>query len=304
METILLFHTHDHTHETVGEALSHVLLDSVVDVAKMLPFLFVAYLIIEYLEHKQGDTIQRWLARGGRFGFVPGALLGVVPQCGFSAMAANFYSSRVITLGTLLAVFLSTSDEAIPIMLAQPDSYGAMLKLIGAKLVYALLVGFILDILLARFIPASLRGGYKGKAEEVDCHDHNEKDSVLLAAAKHTANILIWLFAFTFLFGLLVEWVGQSRITDFLTALGPIQPVVAGLFGLVPNCASSVLLTQLFLSGSISFGSVLAGLCTNAGVGLVVLFKTNKSLKQNLFILGLLYLLGTAFGLVVHLLGF
>ncbi|MGD9559744.1 MAG: putative manganese transporter [Oscillospiraceae bacterium] len=297
------FHSHSHAgHEHlpwVVDVALHALLDS----AKMLPFLFLAYLVIEYLERRKGDAMERLLAKGGRFGFVPGALLGVVPQCGFSAMAANFYGSRVITLGTLLAVFIATSDEAIPVMLAQPGSWPAMAALVGVKLVWALLVGFLVDVALKKVIPASLRGGYGGSAEEVDCHHHDEEDGILWAAAKHTVSIFLTVLVFTFLFGLLVEWLGEARISGLLAGLGPAQPVVAALFGLIPNCASSVLLTQLYLSGSISFGSVVAGLSANAGIGLTVLFRANRNLRQNLFILGLLFVLGVVPGLVLHLLG-
>lgn len=297
-----------HSHDiAAGADLGHVLLhtfqDALVDTLKMLPFLFVAYLIIELIERSRGRTLERILSKGGRWGFLPGALLGIVPQCGFSAMAANFYGSRVITLGTLLAVFIATSDEAIPIMLAQPDSYPAMLKLILAKLAFAIIVGFLIDVVLRKLIPASLRGGWGGDAKQVDCHHHEEGDRLIVAVLKHTVSIFLIVLAFTFAFGLLVTFLGEEQISHFLGGLGLLQPVAAGLFGLIPNCASSVLLTQLYLSGSISFGSVLAGLSTNAGIGLTVLFRANKSLKQNLFILGLLYVLGTAVGVAVHALG-
>lgn len=300
-------HAHDAPAEMILHAFTHALEDSL----KMLPFLFAAYLVIELIEHRGGKVIERGLARGGRWGFVPGALLGLIPQCGFSAMAANFYGSRVITLGTLLAVFIATSDEAIPIMLAQPDSWPAMGRLILAKLIFALVVGFVIDVVLRRAIPRSLRGGYGGSIKEVDCHssdchDHDDDKGwghLLLEVVKHTLNIFVIVLIFTFAFGLLVEGLGEDRISEFLASLGFLQPVVAGLFGLIPNCASSVLLTQLYLADSISFGSVLAGLSTNAGIGLTVLFRANKSLKQNLFILALLYVLGTAVGIIVHALG-
>lgn len=277
-----------------------VLLDALLDSLKMLPFLFVAYLLIELIERRGGEALERLLARGGRLGFVFGAMLGIVPQCGFSAMAANFYASRVISLGTLLAVFISTSDEAIPVMLAQPDSYPQMVHLIVAKLIFALIVGFVIDILLGKMIPKILRGGYTGSRAEVDCHEHNASDSLLVSTFKHTLNIFITILIFTFVFGFLVALLGEENIARFLSGMGLLQPAVAGLFGLIPNCASSVMLTQLFLSDSITFGSVLAGLSTNAGIGLTVLFRTNRSLKQNLFILALLYVLGTAVGMVVQ----
>lgn len=299
----LLFHPHVHGAEEEGFHLGAVLLDSVLDTAKMLPFLLAAYLVIEYLERRKGPAIERLLARGGRWGFVPGALLGIVPQCGFSAMAANFYSCRVVTLGTMLAVFVATSDEAIPLMLAQPDSWPAMAVLIGAKLAWALVVGLLVDVVLRRFIPKQLRGGYNDTADEVDCHDHDEKDGLFIAALKHTSNIFLVVLAFTFVFGLLVEWLGTEHISEWLGALGFFQPLAAALIGLIPNCASSVILTQLFLSGAIGFGSVFAGLAVNAGIGITVLFRANRHLKQNLFILALLYLLGVLPGLVLHLLG-
>ncbi len=287
--------------------MAHILLDTLLeaflDSLRMLPFLYVAYLLIEFVERAKGGAIERLLARGGRWGFVPGAFLGLVPQCGFSAMAANFYGSRVISLGTLLAVFIATSDEAIPIMLAQPESYPAMGLLLACKLVFALAVGFVFDVLLRRAIPPALRGGYEGKIDEVCCHHHDEKANAFLEALKHALNIFVVVFLFTFAFGLLVALLGEGRISGFLAGLGFAQPAMAGLVGLIPNCASSVLLTQLYLNGSITFGAVLAGLSTNAGVGLTVLFRANRSLKQNLFIVGLLYLLGTAVGMVVYAVG-
>lgn len=285
--------------------IGHVLLHSVEDTAKMLPFLFAAYLFIEFLERKKSDSIERVLAKGGHFGFIPGAALGLLPQCGFSAVAANFYASRIISLGTLMAVFLSTSDEAIPVMLSQPNSYGQLARLLAFKFGYALFIGFLLDVVLTRLIPGRLRGYCANSKEEApgQTHQHHEEDGVLLAAAKHTAVVVVTIFFFTFAFGLLVEWLGEENIAGFLSGMGLLQPLVAGLFGLIPNCASSILLTQLYLSGSITFGSVLAGLCTNAGVGLTVLFRTNHNLKQNLFIAGLLVVLGVALGLVVQLLG-
>ncbi len=279
------------------------LLEALVDTAKMLPFLFAAYLFIEYLEHSRGATMEKWLSRGGRWGFVPAAALGLVPQCGFSAMAANFYGSRVLSLGALMAVFITTSDEAIPIMLAQPASYGALLAILAVKLVYALMVGFLLDVVLRRVLPATLRGGFSGSIAEVDCHEHEESRPWPLAALRHTALTALILLAFTFAFGLLVEGIGEDTLRQFLAQLGFFQPLMAGLIGLIPNCASSVLLTQLYLEGAISFGSVLAGLACGAGIGLTVLFRANRSLRQNLFILALLFCLGTALGLAVHAVG-
>ena len=283
--------------------IGKLLLETVIDTAKMLPFLFVAYLVIEIIEHKKSHTIEKWLARGGRFGYVPGALLGIVPQCGFSAMAANFYASHVITPGTLIAVFVATSDEAIPVMLAHPTSWPALGLLLLIKLVWGMAAGLLVDVVATRVLPKALLGGY-ANGEDVDCHQHKEEDGILLATAKHTANIISVVFVFTFVFGLLVAWLGEGRIVAMLGSLGPLQPVVAGLFGLIPNCASSVLLTELYVGGSIRFSSMLAGLCCNAGVGLLVLFRTNRNPRQNLLVLALLIAAGLLPGLVLYLIGF
>ncbi|WP_177563726.1 putative manganese transporter [Allofournierella sp.] len=281
-----------------------VLLDALIDSLKMLPFLFAAYLMIEYIERRQGERIEAALAGGGHWGFVPGALLGCVPQCGFSAMAANFYGSRVITLGTLMAVFLATSDEAVPLLLAVPEQWPRLAALLGIKVVLALAAGFCLDLALRRFLPKGVRGGYTGHAGEVDCHEqHEAQQGILRAALAHTLNIFLWVFGFSLAIGFVMEWVGAEAFTGFLAAMGPLQPVFAALIGLVPNCAASILLTQLYLSGSITFSAAVAGLASGAGVGLVVLFKANPSVKQNLFITGLLWAIGAAAGLLLQLLG-
>ncbi len=275
-----------------------ILLDAWMDSVKMLPFLFAAYWVIEYVEHRHSERIEKVLAGGGRFGFVPAALLGCFPQCGFSAMAANLYGSKVITLGTLLAVFLTTSDEAVPLMIANPDQWESMLAVIGVKIVVALAAAVCIDFLFKKWIPASVRGGYTGSSQEVDCHEHQESDGILVAALKHTLNIFLFILAFNIVLGALVTAVGQDRITALLAASGFWQPVLAGLIGLIPNCVASVLLTQLFAAGQLSFGGVVAGLCTSAGVGLAVLCRSNKSWKQNVFIIALLYVIGTAAGIL------
>lgn len=286
----------------MAHELLHVLEHAVIDSVKMLPFLYLAYLLIEYIERRHGSRIEHALEGGGRWGFVPGALLGCIPQCGFSAMAANFYSSRVITLGTMMAVFLATSDEAIPMLLAVPNQWAHMVLLIVIKIISALVFGFLLDVILRKALPSSLRGGYDGHVEEVDCHEHHEaKQSIFFAALHHTVNIFLYVLVFSFVIGLAMELVGEDVFTAFLANMGVLQPVFAALIGLVPNCAASVLITQLYLSGSITFGAAVAGLCSGAGVGLVVLCKANKNWRQNLFIIGLLWLLGAITGMVVQL---
>ena len=279
------------------ELFLDVLGESLVDTAKMLPFLFLAYLLIEYIETRHGERIENLLAGGGRWGAVPGALLGCVPQCGFSAIAANFYSSRVITLGTLMAVLLATSDEAIPLLVSMPAYWNKLALLMGIKVVYAIVVGFVLDFVL--------RGGYTGHADEVDCHEeHSDEEGkpapIWKAALRHALEIFVFIFAFSLVFGLIVEGVGEDVFADLLGRMGFFQPVVAALVGLIPNCAASVLLTQLYVEGALRFSSLVAGLCTGAGVGLAVLWRTNPSWKQNLFITGLTWAAGAFVGVAMQ----
>lgn len=279
--------------------IEHALEDSL----KMLPFLFLAYLLIEWLERHHGERIENALAGGGRWGFVPGAVLGIVPQCGFSALAANLYASRVITPGALLAVFVATSDEAVPLLAAEPSLWGTLPLLLIGKIVAGVAGGFLLDVPMRKVLPAGLYGGYAGHADDIDCHEeHEEHSGVLLAALRHTVEIFLFILLFSFLIGFAFELIGEDTITAFLTGMGIFQPMAAALVGLVPNCAASVLLAQLYAQGAISFGSLFAGLCAGAGIGLAVLWRVNPSWKQNLFMTGILWAGGSVCGIVLQFL--
>lgn len=285
------------------EIFLDALIDSALDSVKMLPFLYLAYLLIEWLETHHGKKIEAALASGGHWGFVPGALLGCVPQCGFSAVAANLYASRVITPGTLLAVFLATSDEAIPLLAADITKWKQLLILLVLKVVFGVAAGFLLDFVLLRFLPYSLRGGYAGHAEEVDCHEHHEpRQSIFIAALRHTVEIFVFILLFNFAIAMVFGLIGADTAAMLLRDLGVFQPMVAALIGLVPNCAASVLLTQLYLQGAITFGSLFAGLSAGAGIGLAVLWRVNPSRKQNFFLTALLWAVGAASGVVIQLL--
>lgn len=286
--------------DLIIETLFHACVHAGVDCLKMLPFLFAAFLLIEALEHHGSRKLARGLARVGKAGPVAGALLGCIPQCGFSVIAANLYAGGVISPGTLLAVFVATSDEAVLILLGSPGSAGEVLPLLAGKILIAVLAGYVTDLVL--------RGQIEEPKEVGElCHHcgcHKAGAGLLRPALNHTVRIFLYLFVFTVILNLVIEVFGIRQLSTFLLGNTPVQPLAAAVVGLIPNCAASVMLTQLYLSGAISFASVMAGLCTGAGVGLIVLFKMNESRRENLKLLGLLVVTGMAAGMALELLKF
>lgn len=277
------------------DILMEVVSDAVLDCVKALPFLLLAFLLMEAAEKYYGRYINRILKRSQSAGPAVGALLGCVPQCGFSIMASNLYAGGMITLGTLLAVFLSTSDEAILLMMANPERSGDILRLIGVKILIAVIAGYGVDLLL--------RGRKKEHTMDqicVSCHCHEEQ-GIFKAALRHTIRLFGFLLLFTIALNLILEVVGMEKISAWLLGDTVFQPILAAVIGLIPNCAASIVLTELYLSGAISFASVVAGLCTGAGTGLLVLFRMNHDRKENLTILGMLYGIGAAAGLILEI---
>ena len=288
-----------------GQAGSHqkigweVFTDAVIDCIKMLPFLFLAFLLIEALEHYSSDFTKKLMIKVDKAGPVVGAVVGCVPQCGFSVMAANLYSGGIITIGTLIAVFLATSDEAILIIMGNPEHAGKIGILLLAKVIIAIVAGYLVDIFFKKEIAVPHHEGEL-------CHDcgcHNHSSGIVKPALRHTGKIFLYLFAFTFILNLCIEVLGIDRISAMMLGDTVFQPVIAALIGLLPNCAASVILTQLYLSGAISFASVIAGLCTGAGIGLVVLFKVNPDKKENVKIIAVLYGIAVAAGLILEMFG-
>lgn len=262
-----------------------LVLDAVLDALKTLPFLFGAYLLIEFLEHRASEKLTGALQKMGPFGPLGGAVLGCVPQCGFSVAAANFYAGRLITPGTLLAVFLATSDEAVPILLSRPGSGKALLSLLSVKLLSAALFGFLIDLICRRVLKLPAEKPFCSLCEDCDC----EHEGIFLSALRHTGKVFFFLLLVNLLLGGAIHWIGEETLSRFLLSGSMLQPLLAGLIGFLPNCAASVLLTELYLSGSLSFGAAVAGLCTGAGLGLLVLFRTNRRWKENLALSGALY---------------
>lgn len=287
--------------------LFHILEHSVLDSAKMLPFLFAAFLIIEAVEHFSMGLLNRTLTKFGKAGPVPGAVLGCIPQCGFSVIAANLYAGRIITLGTLMAVFLATSDEALLILFGNPGHTTEILQLIAIKIFIGIAAGFLIDFLIhLERVRRSFFGGKSGDREEhiheichgCGCHDHG---GILKPALKHTLKIFVYILLFTIVINLIIELVGIGQLSEYLLANSMFQPILAAVIGLIPNCAASVVLTQLYLEGVISFASIISGLCASTGIGIVVLFKMEHDKKLCMKILGLLLAISIGAGLVVSL---
>ena len=276
------------------------LLDAFLDTLKLLPLLFLTYLLMEYIEHRGNEKMEAMIRRSGRFGPLAGALLGLVPQCGFAGAAAGFFSSRMITPGTLFAIFLSTSDEMLPLMIASVVPAGTILRILGAKLIIALIMGLLLDVFLAN--SRQFTAGQvctMCQREHCGCEEHG----ILHAAINHSLRISLFIFAISFALNLTIEWTGLSHLSgSFLSS--PIGgTLTAALFALIPNCTPSVVITTLYLQGLLTGGALLAGLLTNAGMGLLVLYRTNHNWKENLTITILLYCTGVIFGLLASLLG-
>lgn len=276
--------------------LINVLLEALLDTAKMLPFLFGAYLLMEYLERRPMGHLEEQLA-SSRLSPVIGGVAGILPQCGFSAAAANLYNRGMITMGTLMAVFVSTSDEALPMLLASPDHYSLLLWLVGIKLVLGIGCGLLLDLLWRH------PSGHHHHQPDEPCEECNHyHHSIFEAALRHTASIAVFIFAVTVALGGAIALAGEENIARWLMTGSVWQPLAAGLVGFIPNCASSVILTRLLIDGSVSLGSAVAGLTTGAGVGLLVLVRGARNKKNLAIFLALLYAVGVVAGVCINLL--
>ena len=273
------------------------LIDALLDSLKMAPFLLVAFFLLEYLEHRASEKLLSLMTRTGRFAPAIGAGLGCLPQCGFSVASAHLYNGGLITAGTLVAVFLSTSDEAIPILLASPEGAGKVWGLIAAKVAIALAAGFALDALYKKGRTASA----VLPAHEEDCHIAGGLKDIIWEAVKRTLSVLLFLFLFTLALNAALHFIGEERLAAILLSQSPLQPLLAALFGFIPNCAASVLLTQLYLSGALSFGSAVAGLSTSAGLGILAFLQSKRGRKEWPLILGYIYGVSAICGLLLHL---
>ena len=279
-----------------------VMLDVVLDTLKILPFLFAAYLVMEYLEQKMSDRAAHLLAQTDQLGPMLGAAVGIVPQCGFSATAAGFYAGGLISAGTLLAVFLSTSDEMLPVLLASAVPVRTIFRILGWKVVIAVATGFLADRIFRR---KKAREEDRVRIHEL-CHEAGcncgSTGGILRPALTHTAKTIWFIFLFSLLAGMLFHFVGEDTIAQILAGSPILSVVLSAIIGLIPNCAASVLITSLYVDGVLPGGAMMAGLLVSAGVGLLVLIRTNRRAGENLRIIGMLLLSGIFWGLILTLL--
>ncbi len=276
-----------------------VIIETLIDSLKLIPFLFVAFILIESIEHKLNN--KKIIKKSGKFGPLIGSILGAFPQCGFSAAMTNLYSTRIITLGTLISVYLSTSDEMLPILISEKAPIAVILKIIGLKVLIGFISGFIIDFIIQK------RKKADSEEETIEhfCekeHCHCEK-GILKSSAIHTLKITLFIFIVTFILNTILHYLGEN-ILQKIFLKGSIGGVfLASLIGLIPNCASSVAITTLYLADAITFGATMSGLLTGNGIGLLLLFKTNKNTKENLKVLGLIYAIGVFCGALIDVIG-
>ena len=281
--------------------MSEIILDSVIDSIKLLPFLFLTYLFMEWLEHKTGAAARKRIRTAGKFGPVWGGLLGVIPQCGFSAAASSLFAGRVITVGTLIAVYLSTSDEMFPIMISNAVPVVTIVKILTCKAVIGILSGLVLEYVYTHIL--------KKQEPDVDIHEICEEErchcehGVISSAAFHTLKVFVYIFLISLVLNIIIGLVGEETLAGLFTGTPIAGELIAALVGLIPNCASSVVITQLYLDHIIGAGAMMAGLLVNAGVGLLILFRLNRDRVQNLKIVGVLYGLGVFWGIIIEFAG-
>ena len=292
---MILLHAHTEDGGFFGAFLEEVLLHGVIDTLKIIPFLFLTYLLMEFIEHRAGDKAERFMKRAGAFAPAVGGALGAVPQCGFSAAASNLYAGRVISVGTLIAVFLSTSDEMLPILISGSIPIGTALLVVLYKAVVGIAVGLSVDLVLRIMNKKKEDINIDAICDEDNCHCER---GIFYSALHHTLTISLFVFAFTLAINALVFFVGEENLGAVLYNRPVIGHIIAAFFGLIPNCAASVALTTLCTKGLITAGTMMAGLFSGAGVGLLVLFKVNKHPKDNLIIVGVILISGVIFGLL------
>ncbi len=274
--------------------MKDIIIDTLIDTLKLVPFLFIAFLLIELFEHKFSKKSIKVVESSGKYGPILGSFLGIIPQCGFSVMATNLYVTRLITLGTLISIYLSTSDEMLPILISEKAEFSLIIKILLIKLFIGMLAGFIIDKI---FKVKKEKKNYD-ICEEEHCHC---KESIIISSLKHTLNIVVFILLINFILNICFNYLGQDYLSKILLKDSFFGPFISSLIGLIPNCGASVMLTELYINNAINFGSLISGLLTGSGIAIMILFKTNKHFLENLKIVGILYLIGVLSGIIIEL---
>ena len=274
------------------------LMDGLIDTLKLLPYLLITFIVLEFIEHKLSKKNQNVLSKNKKYGPFLGGVLGALPQCGFSAMAANLFSAKVITMGTLIAVFLSTSDEMLPIMISEKVELLLLIKILVFKIIVGIFIGFMVD-----FLYQKKQDVKKEDIGEICEHDHCscKKDGIILSSIKHTIKIGLFILIANILINVIIFKIGEENVSNLLLHGNVLTYFISSLIGLIPNCAGSVIITELYLANLITVGTMLSGLLTGSGLGILLLFKTNKELKENIIVLLTIYFVGVIFGIIVDL---
>ncbi len=276
--------------------MTDLIIDALKDTLKLIPFLFATYLAMEYLEHKTSSKVLLWVQKAGNFGPLIGGLLGAVPQCGFSAAASSLYAGRVISLGTILAIYLSTSDEMLPVLISEKAPIKLILLILLIKILLGIFWGYMTDLLLFRNENAHEHINIHSLCEEEHC---NCNKGIWGSTVKHTLQIAAFILLITLALNVFIELVGTDSLKELVFNHKIFGPLIAGVIGLIPNCASSVAITELYLDGALSFGSLISGLLTGAGVGWLVLLRASNSVKRTSKVVLLLYVFGVVSGIAI-----
>lgn len=272
-----------------------ILIHTIKETLNLIPFLFIAFLIIEFIEHKLDN--EKILKKSGKFGPLIGAVLGLIPQCGFGILATNLYITRIISLGSLIAIYLSTSDEMLMILMANKTPLNLIGKILLIKFTIGLITGYIIDLI------------FKNKKEKIHIHElceHDEchcEENIVKSSIIHTLKTLGFIFIALFIVNFIFHKYGESYLSQLLLKNKILSPFISSLIALIPSCGSSVVLTEIYLLNQISFGTLISGLLTNSGLSILLLFKNNKHLKENIFILLTIYIIGIIVGISFNIIG-
>lgn len=306
------------------EFVLDVVIDALKDTAELIPFLFATYVVISLLDLFASDKTTAAIQRAGHAGPLIGGVLGVVPQCGFSAMGASLYADRIVSLGTFVAVILSTSDEMLPLLLAEHVEVGLLARILVTKAVLGVILGFATDLVLRVILGRTSLAG----VDESDAGEGQDEDAefdpgayscdcgcgepltrgqtawwVVVNSAYRTFQVVVFIFVVSVLLNALIALMGEDALASFLSGNAVVATLVSGLVGLVPNCAASVVLTQLYIDGVLGFAPMIAGTLVAGGAGYLVLFRMNGNMRENAAIVGIVYVLGVCVGLVMLGLG-